>query len=51
MKVATVWVALMVESVVLLGAAGMAVKWVRQSPSSAFDQRAEPAGVLAEQPA
>ena len=30
---ATVWAALAAEAIVLLTAAGMAVKWVRQQPS------------------
>ncbi|GAA4882266.1 MULTISPECIES: hypothetical protein [Saccharopolyspora] len=37
-EVATVWVALLVEAVVLLGMAGAAVKWVNRSPESNPDQ-------------
>lgn len=51
MKVATVWVALMIEAVVLLAMAGAAVKWVRRSPESPLGQVVEPVKPLVEQSA
>ncbi|QUH03096.1 hypothetical protein HUO13_21755 [Saccharopolyspora erythraea] len=45
---ATVWVALVTEAVVLLAAAGAAVRWVRRPSASAPDQAVQPVAPLAE---
>lgn len=47
---ATVWVALVIESVGLLAVAGAAVKWVRRPVDSTRDQEVQPIGPLVEQP-
>jgi hypothetical protein len=44
--VATVWVALAAEAIVLLGAAGALTSWVRRSDETP-DQVIEPAGQIA----
>lgn len=46
---ATVWVALATETVMLLAAAGAAVKWVRRSATSTPDQVVEPVSPVTEQ--
>ncbi|SEG10464.1 hypothetical protein SAMN02982929_01508 [Saccharopolyspora kobensis] len=45
---ATVWVALVAEAVVLLAVAGAMVKWVNKAQSGTPDQAIEPVGPVAE---
>lgn len=45
---ATVWVALVAEAVVLLAVAGSMVKWVNKSQPGTPDQAIEPVGPVVE---